>query len=250
MTRTDHMRTLSPLSQRVTGQHRRRHDERGAAVVEGALVFGLFMFIIFMIIEFGMFFRAWSTGRNAATEAAHLSSVAGRAGDADYQAMRSVRQTLSQLQNKADYIIIYRASGIKSTVPPECIEQAEMGKADIANGDLLIPHGKFKSGAHTVETFPWDGDLRPEIACNIYYPEQIQTLAKDAFVYERDEITSVPPEPSLDRFWPGGYRVDRLTGPVDFLGVYMQHVFTSPTGLLGERTLKHNSIIQIESRRT
>jgi TadE-like protein len=228
---------------------RRTRSESGAAVVEGAMIFGLFFFLLFAIIEFGLFFMSWNTGRNAATEAAHQAAIVGKASDADYAALLAVRGNLERLGPEFDYMIVFRANGIKDQVPQACVAAAEAGRGVT---DPFVPTGVFQfsdgTGPKTVETFNWSDNPRPEVACNVYYRRHL-TLPDGAFRYDRDNVDKVPSEPSLDRFWPGGFRVDRMNGPVDFLGIHIATTYGTATGLLSNRRFVHTSIIQIESRR-
>jgi TadE-like protein len=239
---------MSHLLQRI--QRRKQHNEEsGAAIVEGALVFGLFMFIILALIEFGLYFMSWSTGRNATTEGAHHAAVSGRSADADYGALHAMREQLKS-SNGVRFVIIYHANTVSDKVPSECLAEAE---ARINDNVLTKAHGVFTepSGVNDPDTYDWnDRTQRPLIACNIYYPYQIMAANQSnlgAFIYVRPSAGD-PASTSLDRFWPGEYRIDRMNGPVDFLGVYTSAYYKSATGLLGTRPLVHNSIIQIESR--
>jgi TadE-like protein len=227
-------------------KRRRSNEEKGAAVVEGALVFGMFFLLIFGLIETGLYFMSWSTGRNATTEAAHQAALDGRSSDADYSALRSVKKTVQDLGGSFNYLIVYRANGIKDSPPQKCLDLAEAGRND---GAPDTPHGWFEApdGSHSVETFDWVSGPRPKIACNIYYRSAFDKPV-GAFIYDRTAIVGGA-DPSLDRFWPGGYRIDRLNGPVDFLGVYVSNKYNSTTGIIPSRQVRHNSIIQIESRR-
>jgi len=65
--------TAGAQARAVPGRFRR--DESGAALVEFALVFGLFVFILYALIAFGMMFAAKQSLTNAAAEGAR--SVVG-----------------------------------------------------------------------------------------------------------------------------------------------------------------------------
>jgi TadE-like protein len=243
---------ISELSRRLMGNP--QHDERGAAVVEGALVFGIFVMLIFGLMEFGLFFMFWSTGRNGTSEVAHEVAVAGRSNLADYSGLMSVRSQARTLKGRLRYIVVFRADSIKAPIPPECLAEAE---SKITDGSAATtPHGYFfgEASGDTVETFNWD-QKRPKVACNIYYPKNIELLptGKNSFIYERPCATNCPAIavlPSLDKFWPGGLRTDWINGPVDYVGVYTSTQYTSVTGIISSRKVTHLSKIQIEPRRT
>lgn len=204
------------------------------------------MGIVLALIEFGIFFMHWSTGRNASSEAAHEIAVAGRSSTADYSAIKAVKSQLNNLGGKLDYIIVYRAKNIKDSVPAECLAEAEAG---VYGTDASEPHGVFVApdGSPTPEDFDWVND-RATIACNIYYKRNVALVpaSMGSFIYDRNTVDT---NPSLDRFWPGGFRTDWMNGPVDYVGFYMQTQYDSVTGVIPDRKVRHNTVIQIEPRR-
>jgi hypothetical protein len=241
----------SSFRNRLNAARRRRkanQEESGTTVVEGALVFALFFGLVLAVIEFGLFFLFWSTGRNAASESAHEAAVVGSNSSADYVALKSVRKQLNDIGGRLDYFIIYRAKGIKDTVPQSCLDAAEAGKS---TGGPNAPHGVFSGGGSTsVETFDWFGSVRPDVACNIYYRRNLDLIPdnENAFVYNPDPA-ALAATPSLDRNWPGGFRTDWITGPVDYVGIYIQARYYTATGIVPSRIVKHRAIVQIEPKR-
>lgn len=239
---------MNPIRNRHTSRKLAHGEaENGSAVVEGAMIFGLFFFLIFAIIEFGMFFMAWTTGRNAATESAHEAAVAGADGRSDFYAMDAVRANLNRLGGSLDYLIVYRAKSIKATAPIECINEAE-SKRTVSATAQLDPVGVFidNNGGSNVELFNWSGSARPKVACNIYYRRHL-ALIKESFGYDKLAIEAGNP-PSADRYWPANKRIDKLIGPVDLLGIHVSQSYASTTGIIPSRRLNHDAVIQIESR--
>jgi hypothetical protein len=230
---------------------KRKHDrtsENGAAVTEGALVFLLFFGLILAVIEFGVFFMFWSTGRNAASESAHEAAVVGADSAADFATLRAARTQLNQIGGRLDYFIIYRASSIREEVPAECLAAAEAGKNNLS---ATAPHGYFqtKDGQTSVEAFDWRTTDRPKIACNVYYRRNVSLAVPNGEAPFRYNVDDVATTPSLDRFWPGGFRTDWITGPVDYVGIYIQTRYTTLTGIVPSRVVKHRAIVQIEPKR-
>jgi Flp pilus assembly protein TadG len=64
-------------------RYRRRDggDERGAAMVEFALVLPLLLVLVFGIVDFGRAFQSWITLTNAAREGARLGATGAKASD-------------------------------------------------------------------------------------------------------------------------------------------------------------------------
>jgi Flp pilus assembly protein TadG len=226
-----------------------------AALVEGALVFGIFITIVLAIIEFGFFFMAWSNGRNGASEAAHEIAIAGRADNADYSALYAARNQLRLNGGALQYVIVYRAKNIKSTAPAACIAEAEAKKGSAPT----TPVGVFDPGpAHAgkpVESatdgagFPWN-TATPNVACNIYYRSTLSLIPDQPGAFEYTVSRAISGDPRLSRFWPSIRRRDSLNGPVDFAGVYLKYSYTSLTGIIPSRTVNHNAVVQIEPRST
>lgn len=92
-------------------------DDRGATLVELAIV-GLLVFtLILAMFEFGLLFRDNLTATDAVGDAARIGAIVGPDVDsvgnnADYAIVRSVREGLASLDG-ADvrYIVIFKASG-------------------------------------------------------------------------------------------------------------------------------------------
>jgi hypothetical protein len=234
----------------VAGQRlgRRKQEESGAVAVEGALVFGIFALLIFGIIEFGLFFMFWSTGRSATTEAAHELGVNGTEALADRNALFEVRNQLRRIENNIEYVIVYRAQTILDPVPNKCIEAAELGKID-PDQDPTKPHGYFKAGAETdPRSFDWaDAEVRPDVACNVYFTRNLQILDDnpEAFITNLNE----PDGDGLDAFWPSSKRTDWITGPVDYGVVYVKTTYKTVSGIVPTRSVTHRAVVQIEPKK-
>jgi Flp pilus assembly protein TadG len=92
----------------------RRGDESGAALVEFALVVGLFMFILYGLIWFGMMLALKQGVTNAASEGAR-SAVGLTGAAATTKAQQTVAQRLSWLGSK------YSASDVTVGAPAPCV---------------------------------------------------------------------------------------------------------------------------------
>lgn len=237
----------------------RSRREAGATMVEAALVTPLFMLIIFAVIELGPMFQQWSTGKYGANDAARAAAAGGSSVTADWDMFRVLRNSVTKLGGNLDYVIIYRAGGIDDDVPQACIDAAEAGRG----APDSQPVGAFRATVassvitdHTdtsVETFDWTAGTAPAIACWVLYQRQFQTITSSvAFTYDKTRVLAVAPDTpsySLNRFWPSQNRVDVLSGPQDYVGIYVQSQYFSPTGVVRQRTLRNTSISQIEPKR-
>jgi Flp pilus assembly protein TadG len=228
-------------------------SENGAAVVEAAIITPLFVLLILGIIEFGPLFLELGSSKDSVSEGVRLLSISGSSTTADYDTVQSMRNTLKNIGEKLDYIIVYKAASIHANPPQACINAAEAGKT----ATTLTPVGVFDGGINTLvtpnvaftpETFDW-GKVRlatapPITACNIYY-RRMFTQPKSAWVYDKPAAVAGTAI-SLDRFYPGSVRIDYQSGPQDFVGLFVQHQYNGPTGLFGARKVTNKSIVRIE----
>ncbi len=60
---------------------RRKHGEKGQALVEFALLVPIFLILMFAIVDFGMGFYSWITVTNGAREGARLGAVLASADE-------------------------------------------------------------------------------------------------------------------------------------------------------------------------
>ncbi len=107
---------------------RRARGERGAALVEAAVITPVFALLIFGILEFGLTFRDYLTVSNASRDSARGASAFGDGLYADYNVIQIAKQSSKGFRpNEIQRLIIFDAgSGIK------------------ALGDQLTKSGKHK----------------------------------------------------------------------------------------------------------
>jgi hypothetical protein len=74
---------------------RRSNDgDRGATLVEAALVYALLFIALFAIVEFGLAFKDWLSVSHAAREGARAGATYGTDPSADIQILRDMERTL------------------------------------------------------------------------------------------------------------------------------------------------------------
>lgn len=237
---------------RIRNVRRRwRNGERGAVVVEAALVTPLLFFMIFLIIETGPLFLLWSSNKHATQEGARMATVAGSTSNADYNVLKAMRSPLGPVGNRLNFIILFRANGPYDTVPMECVNEAEAAVAANLNSDTAV--GYFKrtdvnpaqimktgDGQTALTGFDWT-TKRPAIACNVY---RLNQISKPVTSFQYD---STAPVLSLDRFWPANRRNDTLAARQDYVGVYVRSQYTSMTGIIKSRRIAHTYVGLIEA---
>jgi len=73
---------------------RRRNGDRGATLVEAALIYPLLFLAIFAVVEFGFAFKDWLSVSHAAREGARAGATFGSDPSADMLILRDVETTL------------------------------------------------------------------------------------------------------------------------------------------------------------
>ena len=73
----------------------RQLDDRGATIVEAAIVYGLLFLALFAVIEFGLAFKDWLSVSHAAREGARAGATYGDDPRADIQTLNDIAATLA-----------------------------------------------------------------------------------------------------------------------------------------------------------
>ena len=75
--------------------HKRNDGEKGATIVEAAIVYPLLFIAIFAIVEFGFAFKDWLSVSHAAREGARAGATYGNDPSADMLILQDVEETLA-----------------------------------------------------------------------------------------------------------------------------------------------------------
>ena len=112
----------------VNLRSRRQNSERGAALIEAALVTPVFLLVLFSIMEMGLLFRDSLTTDNASREGARAASTRGSQADADYYILRTVEHGLEAMGlERLQYVVVFKATGPNDTVPGACRTASQAG---------------------------------------------------------------------------------------------------------------------------
>jgi len=94
----------------------RRRRERGATLVEAAIVFPLLFLAIFAVVEFGLAFKDWLTVNHGAREGARAGATFGNHVAADYLILKEVGAHLEMAAIPVERVRIYNAdTGVGTT---------------------------------------------------------------------------------------------------------------------------------------
>lgn len=115
--------------------------ERGATMLEFALVAVVLFTLIFGVIEGGLLVRAGSAINGAADEGARRGAVAANAVDADWQVLQQIKVRGTERSATIDQIVIYNAGDATEGPPQACLDGTPI--TDICNvytrADLELP---------------------------------------------------------------------------------------------------------------
>ncbi|MEL7158904.1 MAG: TadE/TadG family type IV pilus assembly protein [Actinomycetota bacterium] len=112
-------------------RQRPRANERGAVLVEFALVATLLVTLVVGVLEVGSAWSDYQSLNQASRSGARVASQVGLQGEADQQALLAVESALGPLGNSVSRIVIYEA-GADGAMPAAC-QTATAGYNGTAN---------------------------------------------------------------------------------------------------------------------
>jgi hypothetical protein len=131
--------------------------ERGASLLEFALVAPVLLLLIFGAFEYGLFFKDYLTVSNTTRTGARVASAAGSSADADYQILQAVKAAANALpggSNAIQQISIYKSTSVGGAPTTAC--QTASSAADKCNvytaSDLSQPLTRFGCGAGSLDS--------------------------------------------------------------------------------------------------
>lgn len=210
---------------------RTRGGERGAVIVEAALILPVFFLLVFGILEIGGVLKSYSSVANGVRAGGRMASVAGNDAMADQMILERLEREVAGVGNgEIEYVVVWHATGTGTQPPAECLRTVPAGPNTTSQG-------------RTVTASPG--------SCNIYF---LPTAPGGAFDMAAGRAAQPPDyyfgcssatpagerSHKLDCFWPGKDRKvtnsPRGATPVqrpDFVGVYVRAEHTYYTGVLG-----------------
>lgn len=112
-------------------RRRRPQSERGAVLVEFALVGTLLVTLVLGVLEIGMAWRDYQSLNQASRSGARVVSQLGAAGEADQQSLLAIEAALGPLAPAISRVVIYEADA-NGDMPVDCVT-ATAGYAGPAN---------------------------------------------------------------------------------------------------------------------
>jgi len=190
---------------------RRGRGDRGAALVEMALVSPIVFLVTFAIIEGGLWFKDYLTVGYATRNGARAAIAQDADSLADWDILRAVDKGLNAL-NRGDLelVVIFKADGFDDEPSASCM--GGVGTSHLSD---------------------------PANACNVYFPADLERS------YDDFRSDSYPNRQN----WPGELRDITETGGTDYVGVYVRAHHQMITGIYGDsRKIEDTSVMRIEPK--
>ncbi len=192
--------------------HGRGRGERGAAVVEFALVLPFLLLLGLGTVEMGMGWVANDRLETAVAQAARVAAISGSKVEADRDILVTLQASLSaEALANLDRVVVFKSTASDSSVPDGCA---------LAEGD------SSQTG---------------NSQCNTYTGQTVRNSSASG-------MTGFGGGPTAhDRYWSPSTRKDTLAGPPDYIGVWVRTTHRSMTGsFFGDHTMVKVSIFRIQ----
>ncbi|MFM8303262.1 MAG: TadE/TadG family type IV pilus assembly protein [Actinomycetota bacterium] len=189
-----------------------RGGERGAALVEIALVLPLFVVLFVGAVQFG---TAWLTKlqvEGGARAGARVGSSLSSTRLADYSLLRGVAASLAKVGlDRVEHVVVYKAAGPDGRPPAGCTGSSPASQPGL---------------------------------CNVYSGGMLRTLDPAQFTGTTSCGSTAP-----DRQWCPVSRQSVLSRGPDFLGVWVKTSTASFTGVFGAaKKVTATSVMRLEPR--
>lgn len=203
------------LGSETRPRRRERNDERGAAIVEFAMVIPFLMIMVLGIVEMGTAWNANQQVVQAARSGARTVTQIGVVDIADQQALEAVKATFEDESDRIIQVIVYDAPA-DGTVPPGCL----------------------------------DGIAAPTDPCNIYtQADVIQASSPNYFdsTFDPANLSNGCGAAGASRNWCPSSRSDNQQ-TATFVGVYVEFEQDYFTGFFGldPYTITETTVMRIE----
>lgn len=235
---------VSPRSRRALKRPRRGEGrDRGATIIEAAIVMPVLMLIIFGVLEMGMLFRNYLSVTQLTRDGARSASAYGRDYDADFRTISVIKNTVDVITSgEVKRVVIFDATADRedSRVPAICTT------ADPTNPNSINP----APANLDANIFKHDSELTSAEAaaierCNIFTPD----TWLDAPRYGCDDLGNAGDDPDFDLNWCPFVRDVSAQDGTDYVGIYVEFEHNWVTGLFGSsRTITETMIMRLEPK--
>jgi hypothetical protein len=191
---------------------RRAGGDRGATIVEFALVLPFLLLLGLGTAEMGLGWVAQDRVETASAAAARVAAVSGSRVESDRDVLVALRASLPgpELAN-LDRVVVFKPVTAQGGIPAGCIKE---------------PGSLSEVGA---------------AGCNTYTGATVRSVTATSMAGFGGGATDA------DHYWAPATRIDTLAGPPDYIGVWVRTTHDSVTGsFFGTLTMTKVSIFRIQ----
>lgn len=202
----------------------RRRSQRGASLIEAALILPLVAMLALGAVEYGFLFRDVNRIERGLQSAGRTGSTVGTGRFADFEILRAIDTALGGMSGASiERVVVFQASALDGDVPASC------------RTAVLDPSSMSAQGSST-----------PGARCNVYSPAQVSTQSPSGF--PTNSAGNTCSAGSWDAaFCPPVHRSNR-SGSSTYLGVYVRAEYTPFTSIIPSPTLtvERTTVYRIE----
>ncbi|MGE3620520.1 MAG: TadE/TadG family type IV pilus assembly protein [Acidimicrobiia bacterium] len=188
--------------------------DRGATLIEFALVVPLLALLAFGTAEIAFAFTAANRVESAVAQAGRVAASSGAQRDADVNILLNLQSALGpEALANVDRVVIFKADSASGAVPENCVKPRN---STDETGILGI--------------------------CNTYNGNTVRTLTSAAVGFS-GPCSGL----AKDRYWCPSNRNDSLSDPPDWIGVWVRTKHVNQTGTyFGDFTLTETAVYRIQ----
>lgn len=190
-----------------------RRSDRGAAMVEFAIILPVLALFAFGVLEVSMVIRDRGEAVTASTVAQRAAAHLGPARMADYNALTAVLGSVRE-RDMLQRVVIFKPTA-SGAVPPGCTTTSQSGKCNVYNKTFLTQLATAEDGSPGAGAVFFGGVS----SCSGSSP---------------------------DRSWCPTVRSDVQSDGLDSIGVLIELQHRSSTGFFGDRTITEQSVGRVE----
>ena len=139
---------------------RRGRGERGASMVEFALIAPVFFAVVFGGIEIGLMFRSYLALEDLSRSSARVASIQRDSPAADEAILTRISDRAAALQGDIIQIVIFQAPTLDSEVPADCLTASRSGPDFCQNYSFAEFEALVNGGGTGATQNGWDGPDR------------------------------------------------------------------------------------------
>lgn len=144
---------------------RRRRSQRGAVLVETAMVLPFLMVIVLGVLDVGLAWRASMTVTSATRAGARVASNMGIDWDADRQTLLAIGAGLGRIPaSQIERVVIYRSTSADGAVPAACLTATALSSGGNASARCNVYRGSDVANVASL-SFPTSCSGRHQFYC-------------------------------------------------------------------------------------